>query len=52
MTCGSAGIHNTCGEVFQNLGPFRAHGKSAHTKPSMSAKCPRQDDSDRKTLLQ
>ena len=45
-------ICNTCGEVFQNLGPFQAHGKSAHSKPSTSANRPCQDDSDRKTLLQ
>ena len=45
-------ICNTCGEVFQNLAPFRAQGKSANSKPSTSAKRPRQDDSGRKTLLQ
>ena len=45
-------ICNTYGEIFQNLAPFRAHGKSAHSKPSTSAKRPRQDHSGRKTLLQ
>ena len=34
-------ICNTCGEVFQNLASFQAHGKSAHSKPSTSAKRPR-----------
>ena len=45
-------VCNTCGEVFHNLAPFRADGKSAHSKPSTTAKRPRQDDSGRKTLLQ
>ena len=45
-------ICNKCGEVFQNLGPFRAHGKSAHSRPSKAAKRLHQDDSGIKTLLQ
>ena len=45
-------VCNTCGEVFHNLAPFRAHQKTAHSKPSTTAKRPRQDDSGMKTLLQ
>ena len=44
-------VCNTCGEVFHNLAPFRAHGKSAHSRPSTAAKRLHQDDSGRKTLL-
>ena len=45
-------VCNTCGEVFHNLAPFRAHQKTTHSKPSTTAKRPRQDHSGRKTLLQ
>ena len=45
-------ICNTCGEVFNNLAPFQAHGKSAHNKPSAAAKRPRENDSGGRTLLQ
>ena len=45
-------VCNTCGEVFHNLAPFRAHGKSAHSRPSTAAKRLHPDDSGIKTLLQ
>ena len=46
-------VCNTCGEVFHNLAPFIAHQKTARSKPSTTAKRPRQDESaGRKTLLQ
>ena len=39
-------------QVFHNLAPFRVHQKTAHSKPSTTAKRPRQDGSGKKTLLQ
>ena len=38
----------TCGDVCHNIAPFQAHQKTAHTKPSLSKKRPRDEETGRK----
>ena len=39
---------STCGETFYNLAPFREHQQTGHSKPSLSKKRPRGEETGRK----